>query len=86
MSSCIEVNQSFECLLADETELRLLVGTHATVLKAAPDSFREIAASLDETSLFLLDQILPLPLKSCFVVRFGSQGSVSGKYIGSSSP
>ena len=88
----IEVNKPDESLLADYAKLRLLVGAHTTILTTSPDAFLLIAATLEESGLSFLDQMLPLDGRRrlggqvAWVVRLGSQGSVSGKYIGSSLP
>ena len=56
----IEVDEPPQSLLADGTEVGLLVGTHAAVLLTSPDAFRQIAAAFDEAGTPLVDEVLPL--------------------------
>ena len=86
ISSGVEVYQTDEGLLADKAELRFLVGTHSTVLKTTPDTFREIAASFDETGLSIADKAFPFAVEIAFCREVRLPRPVSGKYIGSSSP
>ena len=46
--------------MTDGTEFRFFIGTHATVLATTPDTFFQIAATLNESGLSFLDQMLPL--------------------------
>ena len=78
-SSGVEVDQTDEGLLADKAELRFLVSTHSTVLKSTPDTFREAAASLDETGLSFTDEIFPFAVEIAFCREVRFPGFCVGK-------
>ena len=63
ISAGVEIYEADEGLLADETELRLLVGAHTAVFETAPDTMGEIAAAFDEARLLLAHQVLPFSVK-----------------------
>ena len=56
----IETDETVEGLLTDGTEVGLLVGAHTTVGLTAPDALGLIAATFDERSASLVDEVLPL--------------------------
>ena len=75
----IEVNKSDESLLADYTELWLLVGAHTAVLATTPDTFLQIAATLDESGLSFLDEMLPLDVSRRLSGQVGFPGFCVGE-------